>query len=359
MNSNKINPVTTCNRDLVPKTLNGQRQVHEVYRESDLLRYVTTKGFRTAIEQYEEQSVPEKSLGSERVAESSVRKVVRAMRRFEALDGITVLKDQRIIAWSKCGEMTIWNFETGESWYTLKQPFQDKMSTLAVLDESKIVVASICGRVSILLLATGEYIVGPRGHTKAIRALTVLQDGKLVSVGEDGVAKIWNTRKMLCERTLGEKNAAPIINAVALEGNRVLLHDSAQKIKIFCVQEGQYLNSVSRDERFTSNLVALEGGRFVSGELDGKVKIWDGSTGRCVRSFVVDTVFPICRVASCSPGKLLVVTGSGAVKIIDIKTRNDLRECGTPPCKLRNVLALSDERVVLQLENGEVLIRKL
>ena len=235
------------------------------------------------------------------------------------------------------------------------------MSTLAVLNAHTIAVASIYGRVAILSPFDGTCFVFPRDDytITAIRTLAVLQNGNLVSVGENGVAKIWKTRTMACERTLGGKHSAPIVNAIALEGNRVLLQDSDQKIKIFCVQEGKYLDWVSGDGQFISSLVALEGGGFASGGRNGEVKLWNVSTGRCIKSFVVDAASDICGMASWSPGKLVVVTGSGAVKILDIESGNCVCMCKNLPCGLRNVFSLPGKIVVFQLDNGEVLIRKL
>ena len=109
MNSSKSNSTTTTisKEDYVQATFERRQKAHRDYQKNDLLQYVLTRGRYARMAKEVEAPILGKSLCSQRIAESPVREVISATRRFTALGGVVILEDQRIMAWSKCGEINI------------------------------------------------------------------------------------------------------------------------------------------------------------------------------------------------------------------------------------------------------------
>ena len=176
------------------------------------------------------------------------------------------------------------------------------------------------------------------GHTGAVDAVSVSQNGKLVASGSwDKTVRIWNAKTGVC---LHKFNVGGCVADISLSpcGNYVAVANRWEEhgVSIWDIKTGTQLRKLKTSKHFgvTSVSYSWDGKRLVSASPSGTVYIWDGDTFQnhfCLEGlsyYIGSSIF----AAEFSPDGHRVAGGSGfdSIWIWDAHTGKFLRELEGP-----------------------------
>ena len=156
---------------------------------------------------------------------------------------------------SNDGTIKVWNWRTGRVLRTMTSHYSSALS-LRLVGEHRLACGSEDGLISVWNLADASaWPVELRGHTGAVRALELLEDGRrLASASDDGTVKIWRL-------------AAEDGSDDQIEAEQTLSGHTAAVV----------------------SLEAISADKLASGSLDGTVRVWELDDGECVRLISIAT----------------------------------------------------------------------
>jgi len=120
-----------------------------------------------------------------------------------------------------------------------------------------------------------------KGHTSHIQSICALDGNRIASGSWDKTIKIWNLENGECINTLSNDSLVSCV--CALEGNRIASAGGGNKIKIWDVENGTHKELEGHTDEVTS-VCKLDSNRIASGSVDSTKKIWDVNNGTCVRT---------------------------------------------------------------------------
>ena len=142
------------------------------------------------------------------------------------------------------------------------------------------------------------------GHTKPINTVAFSPDGRwLASGGKDDTIKIWDISTGYLLRTLYGHSSN--VNAIAVS------------------PDGKFLASASGDMTDKRDLSTFKGGGVVGGIADNTVRVWDVQTGRELRSLTGHEL-PVGGLAFSNDGRSLTSASGDAIKVWDVATGREL-----------------------------------
>jgi len=111
-------------------------------------------------------------------------------------------------------------------------------------------------------------------------------------------------------------------------------------------------------------IVPLDGGRLASGSCIGEIKIWDQSTGECIRSMQVPENFGVWSIARFEGGLLASGNGDGTIMIWSVSTGQCILRAtenldGSYPSGIRAMVQLNGESFVSASDNDVIRIWNL
>lgn len=318
---------------------------------------------------------PWKDVYSERYkVECNWRKGRCTMKVFKGhTDGVMCLQfDESVLATgSYDATLKIWDIESGKELRTLTG--HTSVVRCLMFDDNKLISGSLDRTLKIWNWRTGECLSTLTGHTDGVVCLHF--DGALMASGSiDKTVKIWNFSDKSCTTLRGHTNW---VNSVRIDtASRTVLSasddmtvrlwdlDSKTCIRVFEGHVGQVQQVIpiilSHDfSEPNENLppVFPQGNRkappthILTAALDSTMKVWEVSTGRCVKT-LFGHVEGIWAVAADT---LRLVSGAQdrMVKVWDVRTgkcqRTVTGHAGAVTC-----VGLSDSKMVTGSEDCEV-----
>ena len=118
-----------------------------------------------------------------------------------------------------------------------------------------------------------------KGHNGINLSLAVLPNGDLVSGGEDGTIKVWDTNDGKVKKSLSCSGRLNDIIAVHNDCIISASDDMFMNIKIWNINEGTVKRTVTGHIKSVLALKMLKNGVFASGSCDTTIKIWNTSDG--------------------------------------------------------------------------------
>lgn len=150
-------------------------------------------------------------------------------------------------------------------------------------DGKRLVAADIAGTIQIWDAVSGQELLTLTGPEAQVNTLTFSQDGKRLAISsDDGTATVWDvvSGRELLTRTVPEAEVYPM--AFSLDGKRLALSGDEQgTIKLWDVaSDVELLTLTAYKGAIYSLAFSPDGKRLVTCDSDGRVKVWDASTGQ-------------------------------------------------------------------------------
>jgi len=155
-------------------------------------------------------------------------------------------------------------------------------------------------------------------------------DKLLISAGADNKIYFWDMERQY-KRSAGEISETMPVRTVNVHpaGEYVLSAGDADYVRLYSIETGQgYISKDTNQHQMPTNQVrwASEGNIFVSSSKDGSVKIWDGTNMRCVNTIRnAHGGREVVNVQFSQNTKYLVSTGGdGKIAMWDMSTGREV-----------------------------------
>lgn len=235
------------------------------------------------------------------------------------------------------GIICLWNLETGECLRQFSGHEQAVRSLAFHPDEHQLVTGSEDGTLKLWCLATGQCLRTFRGHAAPV--YTVVHAGsQLVSGGADGTIRFWDSATGNCHRVLDDHQDA--VWSLSLSVSQGILASSSADgtIRIWSLVDCQCMRVLLGHQHWVL-AVALRPASIISsqtdtgtsplslasGGYDQTLRLWDGTTGRCLR--VLQGYTNGILALTFAPDGQYLASGSqaGHIDFWDIHTGKSLR----------------------------------
>jgi WD40 repeat protein len=153
----------------------------------------------------------------------------------------------------------------------------------------------------------------------AIQGLAVDSSEQLLAAaGADGMVSIWDLRRgKLLHQMRGHSGAVKAVTMTP-NGDRVMTAGADHTIRVWDVASGLTLQVLVGHERAINCLALTPDGRsLISGSDDRSVKIWHWATGNLVNSLFGHSS-PVVALALTNDGRMLVTGGYGEIRTWEI-----------------------------------------
>lgn len=225
------------------------------------------------------------------------------------LEGVQLLSDGRIAAWTRQGALQLWEASTGRAgpmlaasgiqkavalpgsqlllaeenglrfWsphdHRLGSPIRSGLGGVRGakgLQDGRIVVWDYEGRLAILSSPDRGGKIGLRGHSQAIRGAQELPNSRLLSWSEDGTLRIWDLASGKLSREL-RGHTRKVKGAALLSSGEILSWSSDQTLRIWNAVNGRCTAILTGHERGVVGAQEWRG-QVVSWAGDGRLRIW-------------------------------------------------------------------------------------
>ena len=184
-----------------------------------------------------------------------------------------VCHSRRSSVWSIC----VWDIKTGECLYAKRGNDGDFIFSLSALNDGRIVCCFTCGDIFIMDINSMKGF-SLEGHSKRVRGIAELDDGRLISSSDDGTVRIWNLETRECQFTLEED-----AYRFAVLRDRRIVCTNDQNLCIWDIDTGECQCTFEQVIDVTGMIKVLKDGRIVCTH-GPNLCIWDLDIGECQRT---------------------------------------------------------------------------
>ncbi|RDW93749.1 WD40 repeat domain-containing protein [Aspergillus mulundensis] len=176
-------------------------------------------------------------------------------------------------------------------------------------DSSMIASGGADGAVKVWAASTGKLIHTFEGHLAGISTISWSPDGATIASGsDDKTIRLWNvlTGKAHPTPFLGHHNYVYSI-AFSPKGNMLVSGSYDEAVFLWDVRSARVMKSLPAHSDPVSGIdVVWDGTLIASCATDGLVRIWDTSTGQCLRTLVHEDNPPVSSVKFSPNGKYVL-----------------------------------------------------
>jgi len=209
------------------------------------------------------------------------RKALQLIGIFDGWAAIAVEKDcNTLITGSSNGTLKEWDMTTYQCINTLvvSSPLECMMKTK---NNATLVCGSRYGEIEIRRLSDLRIVTSFRAHSNMTSCLCELEDGSIVSGAVGGELRRWDTSGRLLQAFLGGHTIHQVIE---WKHNVILSGSGDCSIKLWNATSGDCLRTMTVPSSLgIYGLIPLSRDKFVSGSSDGVIRVWD-ERGRCIET---------------------------------------------------------------------------
>lgn len=188
---------------------------------------------------------------------------------------MALLKNDRIATIEEFkSEIIIWDIKTKKKYLELVG-HKGEIRTIKVLKDNRIVSLGTDGLIKIWNSDTGQCEHTLQGN-KFINPLIISEDNRIISSDCVNTIKIWNTYTQKCELVILNYNNK--ITSILNIGNKLILDFNYQEVKIYDITSGKHLHTLTNISS-TETTRKFDNNTIMRGLNDRNLIIWNITTG--------------------------------------------------------------------------------
>ncbi|MEM7474323.1 MAG: protein kinase [Planctomycetota bacterium] len=201
--------------------------------------------------------------------------------------------------------------------------------------EDLVVHAGVDGYVTVRNGKDLELLTTFEAHEGYIWDIAFSRDGKkLVTVGGDKKAKLWETDDWEQLTELDGHEAELSTGAFTFDGKQVLTGSNDATVRLWDVETGEQLHIFTGHQNIIWKVAIAKNGKFVSSSFDGELRIWDLESRRQERLIKAhhDQIAGLCIHPDCT--RIVTASDDKTIRIWDLDSGLevfDLRDASDAP----------------------------
>lgn len=225
------------------------------------------------------------------------------------------------VAWND--SINIWDMPLGHCTQTLKG-HRGSVESLALLAEDTLASGSGDGTIKVWKPSTAACLRTMIAHTGRMTCHTMVQalagigeEGSLAS--DDGTVRAWNANG-ICFRLLVGPDLTAVLSLAVVSGHTIAAGYANGTIRVWDLSTGACLRALNHFRGLrTDVLVMMPNGRLVSGGQDAIVRLWDLNTGEPLLELVAhsESVYCLCVL---DDGRLVSGSKDKTIRVWDTDT---------------------------------------
>ena len=211
------------------------------------------------------------------------------------------------------GRLVFWDAQTGKPLHVVRHA--DAVLAVAFSpDGGQLVTASWDKTAALWDTATGRQLCSFEGHSGLVGAVAFSSDGRLILVIDADGAALWDTKSLEKVRDLQGYSGVADFVLFSPSGQVALIamngDSGSGRLWFWDVASGRKLSVIGKEQRpgVTCGVFFPDGKQVLLGATDGKARLWDIASGKCVQQF---HSHQILRNMAVLPGLKQAMTDSG------------------------------------------------
>lgn len=254
---------------------------------------------------------------------------------------------------ASAGGVAVWDFSTGRQLFQLRDAPTNAYDASFSPNDKRIVAAFITGNVACVWDAeTGKKLLTlPSGNW--VLAANYSPDGRrIVTTGDDGVARVWNASTGKLELVLRPAETSATFSR---DGRRILTTSWDGLARIWDATTGKPLLTVRNDNGFKDSAFSHDGKRFATGDLAGAAEIWNAQTGALLATLCCHGARVNSVGFSSDDRRIVIASYDQTASIWDVRTGEELLALRGNTSDVTSAVFSSDgARVVTSSTDGSV-----
>ena len=245
------------------------------------------------------------------------------------VDAVAFLPDgRRGLSGSADNTLRLCDLASGETLRTLEGHSAGVEAVALSVDGSRALSGSDDKTLRLWDLETGETLRTLEGHTSSVNAVAVLPDGRrALSGSSDGTLRLWHLATGETLRTLEGHTSWVAAVVLSADGSHALSGSFDQTLRLWDLATGDTLRTLeglwtyNRSAGYGGMVAAValsaDGGRALSGSIDGRLRLWDLATGDSLAEYMADA--GIGRAAFARNDLIVAGSEDGKIHVLEIR----------------------------------------
>jgi len=246
---------------------------------------------------------------------------------------------KRLATGSGDGTVKVWDAATGQLLMTILAHVAAVNSVAFDSAGTRMATTSTDGKAKVWDSANGQLLLTLAGHSAtANQAVFSPDDTRVATASSDTTAKVWDVspaggREWL---TLANHTGGVLSVAYSTDGRRIATASADKTAKVWDALTGKELLTLCcHADELRDIVFSPDGSRLVTSSNDQTLKVWDATTGKELLTIPTQsyrTVYGLHvaispdgqRIAAPGPGIIQTTTGTGVLKLWDIKSGKEV-----------------------------------
>lgn len=183
-----------------------------------------------------------------------------------------------------------------------------------------------------------------KGHKGSIFALAQLKDGRLVSGSADETIKIWNVYNNLCLSTLKQRKGSIIRILLQLKDGVLASGTSDRKIDLWDMTALSIVSTLEGHSNWVISLIQFNDETIISGSADETIKLWNTETNEAVNTLKQHTscVWALCLLED---GRMASASADNTIRLWDVLKGKCIKVIQAHKNGINALMLLQDGRI--------------